>query len=171
MMRVIVIILIMILVAGGGAGGLIMLGVVPNPFNPPEQATGPLSAADKAAQQASKKKFVPPEAAYVLIKMDDMVIPVIVNSRPQRRVMLTARLVATGPETKGAIESGMSRYQNEVLNDLIPYFQTYFENHDNLDPAVIKAKLVKHAKAVYGDAAKDVLLINLFDQSMGRAGQ
>ena len=63
MKRIIVIILVLILVAGGGAGGLIMLGIVPNPFTPkiPER---PLTAAEKAAAELEKKtKFDAPQAA------------------------------------------------------------------------------------------------------------
>ena len=62
----------------------------------------------------------------------------------------------------------MNRFRDAVINDLVPYFQDYFLTHDMLDVGVIKAKLVKHAKAVYGDHMKDVLLINAFDQANNR---
>ncbi len=54
MKRMIVIILVLILIAGGTGGGLIMLGIVPNPFNPkvPERV---LTAAEKAAAELEKK--------------------------------------------------------------------------------------------------------------------
>jgi hypothetical protein len=36
------------------------------------------------------------------------------------------------------------------------------------DAADIKGRLVKHAKTIFGEHVKDVLLINVFDQSSGR---
>ncbi len=168
MKRAIVIILILILVAGGGAGGLIMLGIVPNPFNPklPEI---PMTAAEKAAAELSaKNKFKPPIAAYTWVKMDDTVIPVIINGQVQRRVLLIARVVAAGPADKAFIENDMTRFRDAVINDLVPYFQDYFLSHDMLDINTIKAKLVSHAKAVYKDHVADVWLINAFDQPSNR---
>jgi len=168
MKRAIVIILVMILVAGGGAGGLIMLGIVPNPFNPkvPEKE---LTAADIAAIEAEKKnQFKPPQAAFPLIKMDDMVIPVIMNGQATRRVFLIARLMGATPADEALIKANMNRFQDTVLKDFMPYFQDYFLNHDMLDIPAIKARLLKHAKTVYGDKVVDVLLINAFEQSGGR---
>lgn len=168
MKRAIVIILVLILVAGGGFGGLIMLGIVPNPFNPkmPEK---PLSAADKAAMELSEKaKFKPPPAAYTLIKMEDFVIPVIINGQAQRRVLLIGRIMAANKEDEKLVKADLVKFQDEVIKDLVPYFQTYFSNHDLLDVVEIKARLLKHAKAVYGDHIKGVLLINAFEQSNGR---
>jgi hypothetical protein len=168
MKRAIVIILIMILVAGGGAGGLIMLGIVPNPFNPalPEK---PLTAAEKAAMEmAERNKFKPPAAAYVLVKMDDMVVPVIINGRSDRRVLLIARLVVSAKEHEEYVQLNMNRFQHEVLNDLVPFFQEYFLDHDMVDALGIKERLTKHAKTVYGDRVNEVLLINVFEQSSGR---
>ncbi len=167
MKRAIVIILIMILVAGGAGGGLIMLGIVPNPFNPKVET--PMTAAEKAAADlAAKTKFKPPLAAYVLVKMDDMVVPVIVNGRAERRVLLIARLVGTSAPDEAIIKAGMNRFQDAVLNDLFVYFQTYFDKRDMLDVVDLKARLVKHAKAVFGDRVQDVLLINAFEQGNGR---
>ena len=81
MKRAIVIILILLLVAGGGVGGLIMLGIIPNPFNPKMPAK-PLTAAEKVAKELEEKnKFKPPLAAFVQVKMPDMVIPVIINGQ------------------------------------------------------------------------------------------
>ncbi len=168
MKRAIVIILIMILVAGGGAGGLIMLGIVPNPFNPklPEI---PMTAAEKAAAELSlKNKFKPPIAAYVLVKMDDMVIPVIINGRVERRVLLIARLKAATAPDEALIKADMSRYTDSVLRDLVPYFQNYFITNSMLDITAIKARLLKHAKTTFGERVQDVLLINAFEQSNGR---
>lgn len=168
MKRAIVIILVVILVAGGGAGGLIMLGIVPNPMvaKLPEM---PLTAADKAAMEVSQKnKFKAPESAYVLVKISDMVLPVIINGQAQRRVLLIARIMAASASDKGFIEANMRRFQDAALNDLVLYFQTFFLSNDLLDAAVIKARLVQHVRTVFGDHAKDVLLVNVFDQSNGR---
>jgi hypothetical protein len=168
MKRAIVIILIMILVAGGGAGGLIMLGIVPNPFNPtlPER---PLTAAEKAAAELEEKnKFKPPTAAFPLVRMDDMVIPVIINGQSQRRVFLIGRLMATTAPDEAYIEAHMSRFQNALIKDLVPYFQAYFLERDMLDIIAVKARMVKNAKAVFGDHVQDVVLTNIFEQSTSR---
>ncbi len=168
MKRLIVIVLLIFLVAGGGAGGLIMLGIVPNPFEPkiPEV---PLSAADKAAMELSRKnKFVPPLAEFPLVKVDDMVVPVIIDGQSRRRVLIISRIMATTGADQTYIQDNVSRYQSAVIKDLVPYFQDYFEDHDMLDVPAVKARLVTHAKAVYGERAKDVLLINAFEQSSGR---
>lgn len=168
MKRMIVIILVLILVAGGGAGGLIMLGIVPNPFKPkiPERQ---LTAAEKAAAELDKKnKFVPPTAGLVLVKMDDLVVPVIINGRAERRVLLIARIVAKAKEDEKLVKANLPKFQDEVIQDLVPYFQTYFVKHDMLDVPAIKARLVKHAKTVYGDQITDVLLVNAFEQSNNR---
>jgi hypothetical protein len=168
MKRMIVIILVLILVAGAGGGGLIMLGIVPNPFNPkvPER---PLTAAEKAAAELEKKnKFVPPQSEYKLVKMGDMVVPVIIDGRAERRVMLIARLMATSNDDVKFIEAGLTRYQDVLLNDLVPHFQTYFVKHDMIDILDIKARLMKHAKTVFGEHVKDVLLVNAFEQNNSR---
>lgn len=168
MKRAIVIILVMILVAGGGAGGLIMLGIVPNPFNPkvPEK---PLTASEKAAADLKEKnKFKPPLAALPQVKMDDLVVPVIMNGKAERRVMLIARLVATTAADEALVKANMNRFQDAVIKDLVPYFQNYFLSHDMVDAPDMKARLIKQAKAVYGDKVKDVLLVNTFEQSGGR---
>ena len=171
MKRAIVIILVLILVAGGSLGGLIMLGIVPNPFVP-KVVEKPMSAADKAAMELSRKnKFKAPEAALNLVKMDDMVIPVIMDGRTERRVLLIARIVATGGADETFVEANMNRFQDAVLSDLVPYFQTYFSKSDLVDAGEIKAKMVKHAKAIYGERIKDVLLTNVFEQSGGRIKQ
>lgn len=168
MKRAIVIIIIMLLVAGGGAGGLIMFGIVPNPFNPklPER---PLTAAEKAAAELEERnQFVPPAAAFPLVRISDMVIPVIINGRSERRVFLIARLMATAAPDEAYVEAHMARFQSALIKDLVPYFQTYFLEHDLLDIVEIKARMVKHAKAVFGEHVKDVLLTNAFEQSTGR---
>ncbi len=168
MKRAIVIILVLILVAGGGLGGLIMLGIVPNPFNP-KIPVKPLTAAEKAAKDLEEKnRFKPPLAAYQMFKMPDMVIPVIINGQSQRHVLLTARVVGNSASDKTFITDNMSRFQDAVLNDLVPYFQNYFPMHDTLDAVEIKTRLIKHSKDIFGAHAKDVLLMNVFEQSVGR---
>ena len=164
MKRVIVIIMVLLLVAGGGAGGLIMLGIVPNPFNPKVA----LSAAEQAAAEASKHKFQPPTAAFSLVKVPDMIIPVIMNGRADRRVFITCRLMSTAKEHEKDIKDNVKHFQGEVVTDFVPFFQMYYAKHDSLDLSVIKQKLLEHAKHVYGDSViQDVLLINVFDQVGG----
>lgn len=167
MKRFIVILLILILVAGGGAGALIMLGIVPNPFSPPKPV---LSAAEIAASAQDKKRFQPPLSAYALVKLDDMIIPVIIRGQVTRRVYISARIVARSREATAGIQARLSEYQNAVIADLVPFFQNYFLDHDTLDLPEIKQRLAAHAKQIYGDQASDVLLTNVFDQALGRTG-
>ncbi len=167
MKRVIVIMMVLLLVAGGGAGGLIMLGIVPNPFNP---KTVEMSAAEHAAAEAAKDKFQPPTAAYALVKVPDMTIPVIMNGRVERRVFITCRVLSSAKSHEKDIKEAVPHFQGEVVGDFVPFLQTYFAQHDTLDLALIKAKLLGHAKHVFGDdVVQDVLLINVFDQVGGAA--
>jgi len=176
MKRVIVILFVMLLVAGGGAGGLIMLGIVPNPFNPKVAVN--LSAAEKAAAAAGKNKFQPPVAAFTLIKVPDLIIPVIENGRVQRRVFITVRIMASAKTYEKDIKEDVlggkgdahvgGRFIGTVIGELVPFFQAYFAQHDTLDLPLIKEKMVGYAKQVYGnDAIKDVLLMNAFEQPAG----
>src|SRR5690349_21504825 len=111
MKRLIVIILVIILVAGGGAGGLMMMGIIPNPFNP--APVGPvLTGAEKAAAELSAKKFQPPPAALDLVKLDDMIIPVIIDGRVNRRVFIIARLVVNAPANQTPVEARLKKYQD-----------------------------------------------------------
>ena len=165
MKRIIVIVLILILVAGGGAGALIMLGIVPNPFAAPQKQ---MSASEKAAAEADKKnKFQPPLSAFKFVKPDDLIIPVIINGQVKKRVYITVRLMASVPSAEAGIQAKVSSFQNAVLADLIPFFQVYFLDHDVIDLQLLKDRLMGHAKKVYGDDVKDVLLVNVFEQAGG----
>lgn len=169
MKRIIVILLILILVAGGGAGALIMLGIVKNPFAP---AQAEMTAAEKAAAEADKKKFQPPLTNYTLIKFThDLIIPVLMDGQVKKRVYLTGRIVAATPAAKANIEGGMNKFLNAVIGDLMPFFQTYFLTHTTVDLVLLKEKLVTHAKAVYGADVQDVLLTNVFEQAGNGIGR
>lgn len=163
MKRIIVIILVIILVAGGGAGGLMMMGVIPNPFNP--TPVGPaMTEAEKAAAELAAKKFQPPVAALDLVKLDDMIIPVIIDGQVNRRVFIIARLVVDNPANQTAVEERLRSYQDAVLRDLVPFFQKFFLDHEAVSAEVVKERLMGSAKKVYGGMVKEVLLINVFDQ-------
>lgn len=169
MKRIIVILLILILVAGGGAGALIMLGIVKNPFAPPQAE---MSASEKAAAEADKKKFQAPLTNYTLVKFShDLIIPVLMGGEVKKRVYLTGRIVGASAASKAAIEGGMNRYLNAVIGDLVPFCQTYFQSHETMDLKLLKEKLVAHAKKVYGAEAQDVLLINVFEQAGSGGGR
>ncbi len=107
MKRIIVILLVVILVAGGVVGGLIMFGIIPNPINP--MVLDPAAAAaDKAAMAlAAKTKFDPPLVEFPLIKVADLVMPVIINGQVQRRVLVIARILASTPADTDYIEANM----------------------------------------------------------------
>jgi flagellar basal body-associated protein FliL len=168
MKRIIVIILVIILVAGGGAGGLMMMGVIPNPLNPTPQGPA-LTGAEKAAAELAAKKFQPPVAALDLVKLDDMIIPVIIDGQVNRRVFIIARLVVNQAANVTAVEEKLRVYQDQVLRDLVPFFQKYFVDHDTVSADVVKVRLIAAAKKVYGETVPDVLLINVFDQTNGKA--
>lgn len=97
-----------------------------------------------------------------------MVIPVIINGNVQKKVLIIARVMATGSEDEKFIQAGLKRLQDKALSDLVPFFQVYYTKRDMVDAQLIKDKLVKYAKEVYGDRAKDVLLINVFDLNSGQ---
>ncbi len=167
MKRFIVIMLVILLIAGGGAGGLMMMGVIPNPFNPTAQG-GPLTDAEKAAQELEAKKFQGPTAAFNLIKLDDMIIPVIIDGRVTRRVFVIARLMVDQPSNESTVEGKVRLYQDAVMSDLVPFFQKYFLDHDAVSAVVVKERLNMSAKKVYGDMIEDVVLINVFDNENPR---
>lgn len=164
MKRIIVIILVILLVAGGGAGGLIMMGIIPNPFNPAPQGPAMTDAEKAAAELATKKKFQPPAAAFDLVKLDDMIVPVIIDGRLTRRVFLIARLRVDAPANVTTVENKLRPYQDAVLRDLIPFFQNYYVTRDAVDAVSVKERLTASAKQVFGDMVPEVLLINVFEQ-------
>jgi flagellar basal body-associated protein FliL len=167
--RLIVIVLILLVVAGGGAGGLVMLGVVRNPF---QQAT--TSAAEKAAAEADAKAkesaFNAPLEALPMVRMADMIVPVIVDGGVQRRIYVNLRLV-TRPDARDRVLAGLSKYENALLHDLVPYFQDYFRRNDKIDLPAVKKKLRAHAQTVFGEAVTDVLLVNLFESGISSGGR
>ncbi len=165
MKRFIVILLVLILVGGGGAGGLIMMGVVPNPFDP--EGGGFFSADDDAAV-STERKFKPPSSALQLVKVNDMVVPVIINGRLVRRISVTVRLVVGEASNKTLVQENLPLYQDILVQELIPYFQAYFYNHDIVDIKEVKKLLMEQSKKIYGDLVTDVLLINVFQQDIGR---
>ncbi|MGE4064834.1 MAG: hypothetical protein AB7E79_15835 [Rhodospirillaceae bacterium] len=167
MKRIIVIILVIILLAGGGAGGLMMMGIIPNPFNP--SAVGPvLTGAEKAAAELAAKKFQPPAAALDLVKLDDMIIPVIIDGQMKRRVFIIARLRVNDPANQTQVENTLRQYQDAVLRDLVPFFQKYYLDHDAIEAQMVKERLTANAKKVFGEMVPEVLLINVFDQTNQR---
>gem|GEM_PF-6195238 len=162
MKRFIVIFILLILVGGGGAGALIMLGVLPNPFNPiPKNMTAAEAAAAKA--EAARKVFVPPSEAMTFVDVRDMIIPVVMGTELERRVYLSVRLHVVKAE-QDAVETEIVRYESAVLDTFIPYFQKYYATKDLLDPVDVKKQLKTMARKLYGDKVIDVLLINVFEQ-------
>jgi len=163
MRKLIIIVLVLLFVVGGGAAGLVMLGVVRNPLKPP---TPEMDAVAKAAAEADAKAkanaFVAPVVALTMVKAGDLVIPVLNSAGAQRKVFVTARLVIA-PEAKAQITDEVPKIVSAMLSDLIPYFQEYFKDHDKIDLKVIKRKFKKHAKALYGDKVRDVLIVTVFE--------
>jgi hypothetical protein len=158
--RFIVITILLILAGGGGAGALIMLGILPNPFNPTQSMTAAESAAAKA--EAAKKVYVPPGEAMTFVDLRDMVIPVVIGTTAGRKVYLSARLHVVKAQ-KDAVETQIVRYEDAVLDTFVPYFQTYFAKKNMMDLLEIKSMLNQMAKRLYGDKVIDVMLINVFE--------
>ena len=156
MKRIIVVVLLLFLVAGGGVGALIMFGVIPNPFNPDVNLT--------AEDQAPKKVF--PEQVLTFVEMEDLIIPVIINGDVVRRIYISARLDVK-PPAKDVVEKRLPQFQDAVIKDLVPYFQTYFLKNDLIDVDAVKSRLASHGRRIYGEALNDVLLVNLFEQGSG----
>ncbi|MBL8627996.1 MAG: hypothetical protein JNM81_00095 [Rhodospirillaceae bacterium] len=164
MKRIIVIVLLLILVGGGGAGALIMLGVLPNPFNPQSAAqSAAAAAAAKVDAEKKAKAFKPPTEAMTFVVLRDMIVPVLTATKLERTVYLSVRLSVVKAQ-KDAVQNQIVRYENAVLDEFIPYFQNYFQDHSVLDLKEIKAKLNVLAKKLYGDKVIDVMLVNVFEQ-------
>jgi len=166
MKRIIVIAILLILVGGGGAGALIMLKVLPNPFNPVVQGDSAAAEAAKKAE-AALKPFKPPSEAMTFVELRDMIIPVVIDAEVKRRVYISVRLHVV-KDQKDAVESQIVRYENAVIDMFVPYFQKYFAGkNDLLDLVEIKKMLNDKAKRLYGDKVIDVLLVNAFEQKFG----
>jgi hypothetical protein len=167
MKRIIVIMLVILLLAGGGAGGLMMMGIIPNPFSPAPHGANATDA-EKAAAQVEAKKFQPPTTGLDLVKLDDMIVPVIIDGRVIRRVFIIARLKVNAPANVTTVESKLRLYQDAVLRDLIPFFQKYYLDHDAVDVMIVKDRLNQSARKVFGEMVPEVLMINAFDQESPR---
>lgn len=160
MKKIIIIIFVLLVVAGGGAGGLVMLGIVRNPFLKPSAADAAAAAAAEADAKANAYKG--PTEALVLIKPPDMTVPVIVNGAVTKRIYINMRLDVKAAD-KSRVQAELPRFESEVLGDLVPYFQTYFERNTIIDVDVLKKKLNSHAAKIYGEAVHQVLLLNVFE--------
>ena len=97
-----------------------------------------------------------------------MVVPVIINGRLVRRISVTVRLVVGEASNKTLVQENLPLYQDILVQELIPYFQAYFYNHDIVDIKEVKKLLMEQSKKIYGDLVTDVLLINVFQQDIGR---
>ncbi|TAK98994.1 MAG: hypothetical protein EPO08_17615 [Rhodospirillaceae bacterium] len=167
MRKLIVIVLVLLVVAGGGAGGLVMLGVVHNPFkHAPPQLDAVAQAAAVADAKAKASAFDMPIAALPIVKIGDLLVPVLTTDGTGRQIFVTCRLITDAPD-KAKVTAEVSKYVDAVLSDLIPYFQDYFRSHDMVDLAVLKKKLNRHAHEQFGDAVKEVLLVNVFESGAG----
>ena len=158
MKKLVIILLVLLVVSMGGAGGLVMLGIVRNPFSPPQTAgetkpTGP---------EVSPAGIKVPTEALVLEKVPDMIVPVILQGGVQRRISVSVRLVTKNP-VKGRVQDEMPKYQDALLNDMILYFQDYFARNKELDIETVRKRALAAAVKIYGEDVTDVLLVNVFD--------
>ena len=167
MKRFLVILILFILIGGGGAGGLIMLGIIPNPFNPPKPMTSAAIEAAKKAEAAAKAAFVAPEVVIPFVDLKDMIVPVVVNGQIKTQVYISVR-IWIAPGQKDPVEAQISRYEDAVIAEFIPYFSEFFARNDMLNLEDIKRRLVKLAKKLYADKVKDVLIVNVFEQKFGK---
>ena len=141
------------------------MGVVPNPFS---SEGGGLFSLGGGTDDGMKSNFKPPTSALQLVKVGDMIVPVIMNGRLVRRVSVTVRLVVDEAGNKSLVEDNLPHYQDILVRELVPYFQTYFRNNDVVNLADVKKVLVAQSERIYGDLVADVLLMNVFQQEMGR---
>jgi flagellar basal body-associated protein FliL len=163
MRKVIIIVLVLLLVGGGGAVGLVMLGIVRNPFKPPPAKLDAVAqAAAEADAKARANAFQAPMVAFTIVKVGDLVIPVLSPDGKNRKVFVTARMIVADAAAKAEVTDDLPKLTDALLSDFIPYFQKYFVDHDVVDIVVIKKKVVRHAHEIFGDKVKDVLLVNVF---------
>jgi len=158
-MRRLFIIIITLLLAGGAIAGLMLLEIIPNPFAGTEEEM----ANGEGAGASGSSGFVPPEEEAVLLILEDLIIPVIINGRVIKRIYITARL-AVDPLNERTVQNGLYRLENELNEKLIAYFQRHFSNNRRLDPPGIKRVMAKAAKDVYGELIIDIFLRNVFEQ-------
>ena len=164
MKRFIIILLVLILVGGGGAGGLIMLGIIPNPFAPEGRAF--FSQADRPTSDINER-YEPHSRPLHLVEVSDMDMPVIMNGELVLRVSISIRLIAASSADRQIVKDNLPRYQDILMHAFIPYFQTHFYNHDFIDIRGIKSLLMEQSRKIYGDLVTDVLLINVFQREVG----
>jgi len=86
MKRLFVIVLVMLLIGGGGVFGLIYLEMIPNPFE------GGGEEEEEALPATQAPGFTPPMEAPVLVPLEDLVVPVILDGRVAKRIYITARV-------------------------------------------------------------------------------
>ena len=157
MKRVFLIVIIMLVIAGGGIFGLIYFEMIPNPFaetDSEEEVAGPPTAAPG---------FEPPGRAPVIIPLEDIIVPVILDGRVTKRVYITARIhIVQG--NFALIQNGMPRFENAINQRLLSYLQEHFSKNRLIDPRGIKREMQMAAQTVYGDRVKDVLLLTVFEQ-------
>lgn len=160
MKRLVIIILVLLVVVLGGAGGLMMLGIVRNPF----QHKAP-TAAEEAANtpETGPNGLKIPTEQLILVKVPDLIVPVIIGDTLGRRVSLSVRIVARSNPDRKHIQDGMSEFQNALLQDLVPYFQDYYQHHDTIDIEALRTKIKGHAADIFGDAVADILMVNVFE--------
>ena len=166
MKRVLVIMILFVLIGGGGAGGLIMLGVIPNPFNPKIPMSGEEAAAAAKKAEMAAKAFEAPTAVIPFVNMRDLVIPVLVQGQIKTRVYFSVRLWVA-PGQADAVEALEPKYEDAVLAEFVPYFSEFFVKNDMLNLVDIKRRMMKLSKKIHGDKVRDVLIINIFEQRFG----
>jgi len=158
-MRRLFIIMITLLIAGGAITGLIVLEIIPNPF----AGTDEEIVNTEGAGAAGNSGFIPPEEEAVLLILEDLIIPVIINGRVIKRIYITARL-AVDPANERTVQNGLYRLENELNEKLVAYFQRHFTANRRLDPPGIKRVMARAAKDVYGELIIDLFLRNVFEQ-------
>ena len=157
MKRLFVIVFIMLSIAGGGIFGLIYFEMIPNPFAQDDGEEEP------AAPPTAAPDFVPPARAPVIIPLEDIIVPVILDGRVTKRVYITARIqIVQG--NFALVQNGMPRFENAINQRLLVYLQEHFARNRLIDPRGIKNEMKLAAQTVYGDRVIDVLLLTVFEQ-------
>lgn len=122
MKRMVFIVVLMSFVASGALTGLIVLDIIPNPFADSERDMAESGGEEGGeAGGGGTPSFVPPERALILMPLEDIVIPVIIDARVIKRVYITARMeIPRG--NRSAVENGLSRMESALNENLMVYF-------------------------------------------------
>src|SRR5580658_7691203 len=111
-----------------------MLGIVRNPF---QKHQADATTAEPAAETGADG-FKAPSEQLKMLKVPDLIIPVIIDGQVTRRVTISLRLVAPNTVKRSLLIADLPKFQSVMLEDLLAYFQDYFSHADMVDVEAIR---------------------------------